>query len=313
MEQSSWLAKANVQARHFAGKADLVCLHLSVVVQECISLIISATLMCKWTVALLHVISSKCRSSAAAGPSIMACVMHFMLASTPALCVDAACSLMHICLIAQAAFQSIKLDQLAPKPEFLIVHSTHVSCYPMIVCREGMGDEGGLAVASRRFLFTYDGQEYVWMKHRRFFGDNISCQNLSTGNVVAYYTNKMLPKKLQGILVIEPQVSSQDNAMSDYMIATHAAIVSLHPTIVLMFTHCINNVTCVRIVRCPFSVVLIVQTSPCSKQYGGKGPVEPDLQQSAVGNVWVARSGAGYEPAAYAGSWLFELSRMAGA
>lgn len=71
---------------------------------------------------------------------------------------------------------------------------------------EGMGDEGGLAVASRRFLFTYNGQEYVWMKHRRFSGDNISCQNLSTGNVVAYYTNKMLPKKLQGILVIEPQV-----------------------------------------------------------------------------------------------------------
>ncbi len=163
MEQSSWLAKANVQARHFAGKADLVCLHLSVVVQECISLIISATLMCKWTVALLHVISSKCRSSAAAGPSIMACVMHFMLASTPALCVDAACSLMHICLIAQAAFQSIKLDQLAPKPEFLIVHSTHMSCYPMIVCREGMGDEGGLAVASRRFLFTYDWLRVRWL------------------------------------------------------------------------------------------------------------------------------------------------------
>ena len=69
-----------------------------------------------------------------------------------------------------------------------------------------MGDEGGLAVASRRFLFTYLGQEYVWMKHRKFAGDNISCQNLSTGNVIAYYTNKMLPKKLQGILVIEPQV-----------------------------------------------------------------------------------------------------------
>ena len=79
----------------------------------------------------------------------------------------------------------------------------------MIVCREGMGDEGGLAVASRRFLFRYNEQEYVWMKHRRFSGDNLSCQNLSTGNVVAYYTNKMLPKKLQGVLVIEPQVSSQ--------------------------------------------------------------------------------------------------------
>ena len=105
----------------------------------------------------------------------------------------------------------------------------------MIVCREGMGDEGGLAVASRRFLFTYDGQEYVWMKHRRFSGDNISCQNLSTGNVVAYYTNKMLPKKLQGILVIEPQVS-QDGFMSDLMNATHAATMFLHTTIVSIFT-----------------------------------------------------------------------------
>ncbi len=99
-----------------------------------------------------------------------------------------------------------------------------------------MGDEGGLAVASRRFLFTYNGQEYVWMKHRRFSGDNISCQNLSTGNVVAYYTNKMLPKKLQGILVIEPQVSSQDCLMLDYMIATHAATMFLHTTIVLTST-----------------------------------------------------------------------------
>ena len=73
--------------------------------------------------------------------------------------------------------------------------------------REGFGDEGGLASASRRVLFTYDGQEYVWSKHRKFAGDNISCENLSTGNVVAYDTNKMLPKKLQGILTIEPQVS----------------------------------------------------------------------------------------------------------
>lgn len=76
----------------------------------------------------------------------------------------------------------------------------------MCECREGFGDEGGLAAASRRFLFAYGGQEYVWAKHRKFAGDNLSCQNLSTGNTVAYYTNKMLPKKLQGILVIEPQV-----------------------------------------------------------------------------------------------------------
>ena len=137
---------------------------------------------------------------------------------------------MHICLSMHELLysQSISLDQLALKPDFAIVHSTHVSCYPTIVCREGMGDEGGLAVASRRFLFTYNGQEYVWMKHRRFSGDNVSCQNLSTGNVVAYYTNKMLPKKLQGILVIEPQVSSQDGLMSGYMMATHAATLFLH-------------------------------------------------------------------------------------
>ena len=69
-----------------------------------------------------------------------------------------------------------------------------------------MGDEGGLAMGSLRFLFTFLGQEYVWMRHRKFAGDNISCQNLSTSNVIASYTNKMLPMKLQGILVIEPQV-----------------------------------------------------------------------------------------------------------
>ena len=72
--------------------------------------------------------------------------------------------------------------------------------------REGYGDEGGLAVASRRFLFSYGGQEYVWAKHRKFAGDNLSCENKSTGNTIAYYTNKLLPKKLQGILIIEPQV-----------------------------------------------------------------------------------------------------------
>ena len=73
-------------------------------------------------------------------------------------------------------------------------------------CREGFGDEGGLAVASRRFLFTYNGQNYVWAKHRKFAGDNLSCENTSTGNTVAYYTNKLLPKKLQGTLIVEPQV-----------------------------------------------------------------------------------------------------------
>ena len=76
----------------------------------------------------------------------------------------------------------------------------------MLSCREGFGDSGGLAVASRRFLFSYGGQEYVWTKHRKFAGDNLSCENKSTGTTVAYYTNKMLPKKLQGILIIEPQV-----------------------------------------------------------------------------------------------------------
>ena len=84
-------------------------------------------------------------------------------------------------------------------------HTSHLSSvWPNH--REGYEDEGGLAVASRRFLFAYAGQEYVWAKHRKFAGDNLSCQNLSTGNMVAYYTNKMLPKKLQGLLVIEPQV-----------------------------------------------------------------------------------------------------------
>ena len=61
-------------------------------------------------------------------------------------------------------------------------------------------------MASRRFLFSYGGQEYVWAKHRKFAGDNLSCENKSTGNTIAYYTNKLLPKKLQGILIIEPQV-----------------------------------------------------------------------------------------------------------
>lgn len=61
-------------------------------------------------------------------------------------------------------------------------------------------------MASRRFLFSYGGQEYVWAKHRKFAGDNLSCENKSTGSTVAYYTNKLLPKKLQGILIIEPQV-----------------------------------------------------------------------------------------------------------
>lgn len=42
----------------------------------------------------------------------MACVMHFMLALTSALCVDA-CSFMHICLIAQAASQSVKQSRPA--------------------------------------------------------------------------------------------------------------------------------------------------------------------------------------------------------
>ncbi len=151
----------------------------------------------------------------------------------PALYIDAACSRMHICLIALAALQSV--NQSGPAGfkarVFHCSRNTHV-LLPTNLCREGMGDEGGLAVASRRFLFTYGGQEYVWMKHRRFSGDNISCQNLSTGNVVAYYTNKMLPKKLQGILVIEPQVSSQDDFVSDYMIARHAATLFLHTTIV---------------------------------------------------------------------------------
>ena len=76
-------------------------------------------------------------------------------------------------------------------------------------------------MASRKFHFTYAGQQYLWDKHRKFTGDNISCQNLSTGNVVAYYTSKMLPKKLQGILVIEPQVRWE----SIFVVYQHCAAV----------------------------------------------------------------------------------------
>lgn len=158
-----------------------------------------------------------------------------------------------------------------------------------------MGDEGGLAVASRRFLFTYNGQEYVWMKHRRFSGDNISCQNLSTGNIVAYYTNKMLPKKLQGILVIEPQVSSQDGFMSDYMVLT----LTLHQQFDL---HC----------HCAIPCQCCSDRTVCSISHAAQWQRYTDLQQSAV-NHFGCSSGAGYELAAYAGSWLSELSRMAGA
>ena len=184
MEQLNWLAKANVQARHFVGNGHLTCLHLPTSAQECIVLIVPATLMCKWTVILLHMMLK----------------------------------IMHICLIARAASQYVNHSRPAGS-KARGSHCLRHTCVllPKNFCREGMGDEGGLAVASRRFLFTYDGQEYVWMKHRRFSGDNISCQNLSTGNVVAYYTNKMLPKKLQGVLVIEPQVSSQDGVMLDYI------------------------------------------------------------------------------------------------
>ena len=105
----------------------------------------------------------------------------------------------------------------------------------MHVFREGFGDEGGLASASRRFLFTYDGQEYVWAKHRKFAGDNLSCENLSTGNVVAYYTNKMLPKKLQGILVIEPQASIQVMPVKSLVCFQ---ISKLLVTLVVIFLHC---------------------------------------------------------------------------
>ncbi len=147
-----------------------------------------------------------------------------------------------------------------------------------------MGDEGGLAVASRRFLFTYNAQEYVWMKHRRFSGDNISCQNLSTGNVVAYYTNKMLPKKLQGVLVIEPQVSSQDGLATAYIIATYAATLFLHKTMVLISTlhqHCD--------LRCCYALPFehCAACTDFSMKYGGKGALEPDLHQSAVDPFWL--------------------------
>ena len=121
------------------------------------------------------------------------------------------------------------------------------------------------------------------MKHRRFSGDNISCQNLSTGNVVAYYTNKMLPKKLQGILVIEPQVSSQDDFMSDYVIATYAATMLPHKTVVLTSTlhqHC-DLCCCFAL---PFEHC--ADCTEFSMKYGGKGTLEPDLQQSAVDHSW---------------------------
>ncbi len=59
MEQLNWLAKANVQPRHSVGKADLTCLHLPASVHECIALIVPATMVCKWTVTLLHVTSLK--------------------------------------------------------------------------------------------------------------------------------------------------------------------------------------------------------------------------------------------------------------
>ena len=70
--------------------------------------------VCKWTVVLLRLydIQYNCSSITAAGLSTMACVMHFMLALTSALCVDA-CSFMHICLIAQAASQSVKQSRPA--------------------------------------------------------------------------------------------------------------------------------------------------------------------------------------------------------
>ena len=67
---------------------------------------------------------------------------------------------------------------------------------------------GGSLVApsSYRFLFEYDGQEYVWTKKRSFAGDTLSCHNLTTGNHVACYTHKILPPKLQGVLTVEPTV-----------------------------------------------------------------------------------------------------------
>ena len=37
----------------------------------------------------------------------------------------------------------------------------------------------------------------------------------------------------------------------------------------------------------PFNAVLIAQTSPFCMQYGGKGTLEPDLQQAAVDQFWL--------------------------
>ena len=33
-------------------------------------------------------------------------------------------------------------------------------------CREGFKDPGGLAAASRRFLFTFKGEEYIWQSEK---------------------------------------------------------------------------------------------------------------------------------------------------
>lgn len=72
---------------------------------------------------------------------------------------------------------------------------------------EGFKDEGGLATASRRFLFTFKGEEFIWQKHRRFSGDNLSCIRAASKKEVAYYKSaSILKRKEDGKLTIAEEV-----------------------------------------------------------------------------------------------------------
>eukprot|EP00891_Asterochloris_glomerata_P002049 jgi/Astpho2/2049/fgenesh1_pg.00038_%23_138_t len=75
------------------------------------------------------------------------------------------------------------------------------------ILREGFKDEGGLATASRRFLFTFKGEEFIWQKHRRFSGDNLSCIRAASKKEVAYYKSaSILKRKEDGKLTIAEEV-----------------------------------------------------------------------------------------------------------
>ena len=104
-------------------------------------------------------------------------------------------------------------------------------------CREGFGQEGGVvASSSYRFLFEYDGQEYVWTKKRTFAGDTLSCQNLSTGNHVARYIHKILPPKLQGVLTVEPTVRPASRTVQVALVM-HSCTLDIYVPQLLNATH----------------------------------------------------------------------------